>query len=86
MNAKDLWRYANDADIYRITEYRVSKVGREISKNAQSRQFVRQKGFLVCEACFWCASLYLNEDKIKVSSSLQCPNCYNKRVELLPIF
>jgi hypothetical protein len=46
-----------------------------------------QKRFLLCKSCLWCDSLYRieDEDEDKISPFLQCPNCPNNKVELLPL-
>jgi hypothetical protein len=42
----------------------------------------QNKLFLLCEACFWCATYLLNDDGTTVS---KCPACDNAKVESLPI-
>jgi predicted Zn-ribbon and HTH transcriptional regulator len=42
----------------------------------------QNKLFLLCEACFWCATYLLNDDSKTVS---KCPACDNAKVESLPI-
>jgi hypothetical protein len=86
MTAKHLC-HANNTKRDRIPEYGANKVRHKISKNIQNKQITRQKSFILCESCFWCASLlYMNENEISISSSLKCPNCYNNTVELLSLF
>jgi len=38
--------------------------------------------FLLCKACFWCASLFVNIDYKIISL---CPICGDQRLESLPI-
>jgi hypothetical protein len=42
----------------------------------------QEKHFLLCEACFWCATYLINDGGTTVS---RCPICNNAKVELLPI-
>jgi hypothetical protein len=37
--------------------------------------------FLLCESCFWCAS-YISSKSVSVA---KCPNCYNNKIEWMPI-
>jgi hypothetical protein len=37
--------------------------------------------FLLSESCFWCAS-YISS---KTISTAKCPNCYNNKIEWMPI-
>jgi hypothetical protein len=48
-------------------------------KDAASHQ---KKHFLLCEACFWCATYLINDGGTTVS---KCPICNNAKVELMPI-
>jgi hypothetical protein len=83
MNAEDLCQYANDAKSEN-SECENGGVKCSTPRNIQS--FLSQKGFLLCESCFWCASLlYGIENNIKIPPFLQCPNCYNRKVGLLPL-
>jgi Zn-finger protein len=93
MNFADRCQYANNP-ITQNSEYGKSEVRCSTSKNTQCELFMGQKGFLLCESCLWCASsLYRiededgdkDEDEDKISSFLQCPNCHNNKVELLPL-
>lgn len=90
MNFDDRCQYANNAKTQENSEYGKSEVRCSTSRNTQFELFMSQKGFLLCESCLWCASsLYRiedeDEDEDKISSFLQCPNCHNKKVELLPL-
>ena len=92
MNFDDRCQYANNAKTQENSEYGKSEVRCSTSRNTQCELFMSQKGFLLCESCLWCASsLYRiededeDEDEDKISSFLQCPNCHNKKVELLPL-
>jgi rubrerythrin len=40
-----------------------------------------KKHFLLCEACFWCATYLIND----ITSVSKCPICNNVKVEFLPI-
>ena len=42
----------------------------------------QKKHFLLCEACFWCATYLISDGGTTVS---KCPICNNIKVELLPI-
>jgi len=42
----------------------------------------QKKHFLLCEACFWCATYLISDGGTTVS---KCPICNNVKVELLPI-
>jgi Zn-finger protein len=94
MNFDDRCQYANNVKTQENSEYGKSEVRSSTSRNTQCELFMSQKGFLLCESCLWCASsLYRIEDedgdkdkdKDKISSFLQCPNCHNNKVELLPL-
>jgi Zn-finger protein len=92
MNFADRCQYTNNAKTQENSEYGKSEVRCSTSRNTQCELFMSQKGFLLCESCLWCASsLYHIEDedgdkdKDKISSFLQCPNCHNDKVELLPL-
>jgi Zn-finger protein len=92
MNFADRCQYTNNAKTQENSEYGKSEVRCSTSRNTQCELFMSQKGFLLCESCLWCASsLYHIEDedgdkdKDKISSFLQCPNCHNNKVELLPL-
>jgi predicted RNA-binding Zn-ribbon protein involved in translation (DUF1610 family) len=45
------------------------------------KELSKQIHFLLCESCFWCAS-YLSSKSVSV---VKCPNCYNNKIERLPI-
>jgi hypothetical protein len=81
MNTEDLCQNANNAKTENF-ECENGRVKCSTSRNIQG--FLSQKGFLLCESCFWCASLvYRIEDNIEIPPFLQCPNCYSNKVELL---
>ena len=42
----------------------------------------KQIHFLLCESCFWCATSYLSPKRVSVA---KCPNCYNNKIEWMPI-
>jgi hypothetical protein len=44
--------------------------------------------FLICESCFWCASLLRSNDNNNNNNTTitkYCPSCNNNRVESIPI-
>ena len=89
MNAINLRHYTDLAD-YTNSEYTKGDIKGSISIDSsidnQSEQWLGQRSFLLCESCFWCASWLLGIDnRIKVLPFLQCPNCYNNSVKLLPL-
>ena len=48
--------------------------------NEKKRIITKQRHFLLCESCFWCASsIYL------VSMDWICPVCNNSKIESIPI-
>jgi hypothetical protein len=88
MNFDHRCQYANNAKTQENSEYGKSEVRCSTSRNTQCELLMSQKGFLLCEFCLWCASsLYRieDEDEDEISSFLQCPNCHNNKVELLPL-
>ena len=47
--------------------------------NEMKRTITKQRHFLLCESCFWCASsIYL------VSMDWICPICNNSKIESIP--
>ena len=88
MNAKNLYHYTNLAETH--SEYTKGDGKDSIAINSsidnQGKRSLSQRSFLLCESCFWCASsLYRINNRIEVPP-LECPNCYNKSVELLPLY
>ena len=93
MNAKNLYHYTNLAKTH--SEYTKGDGKDSIAINSsidnssidnQGKRSLSQRSFLLCESCFWCASsLYRINNRIEVPP-LECPNCYNKSVELLPLY
>jgi hypothetical protein len=49
----------------------------------QSNEVTKQKKFMICELCLWCASSYFHSYRTNVA--IKCPNCKNGTIELLPI-
>jgi hypothetical protein len=45
------------------------------------KELCKQIHFLLCESCFWCAS-YVSSKSISIA---KCPNCYNNKIEWMPI-
>ena len=46
-----------------------------------NKELSKQIHFMICESCFWCAS-YMSSKSISIA---KCPNCYNNRIEWMPI-
>jgi hypothetical protein len=87
MNAINLRHYTDLAD-YTNSEYTKGDIKGSISidSSIDNQGKLGQRSFLLCESCFWCASWLLGIDnRIKVLPFLQCPNCYNNSVKLLPL-
>jgi uncharacterized protein (UPF0262 family) len=70
------------------------KIQKEHRPSAISERSIIQKYFLICQACFWCASYYtynmandsLKFDTFNLSAVQQCPDCSAKdTIESLPI-
>jgi Zn finger protein HypA/HybF involved in hydrogenase expression len=51
--------------------------------NGQSNEVTKQKNFMICELCLWCASSYFHFYRTNVA--VKCPNCKDGTIELLPI-
>ena len=51
--------------------------------NGQSNEVTKQKNFMICELCLWCASSYFHSYRTNVA--VKCPNCKDGTIELLPI-
>ena len=51
--------------------------------NGQSIEVTKQKNFMICELCLWCASSYFHSYRTNVA--VKCPNCKDGTIELLPI-
>lgn len=51
--------------------------------NGQSIEVTKQKNFMICELCLWCASSYFHSYRTNVA--VKCPNCKDGMIELLPI-
>ena len=88
MNAKNLYHYTNLAETH--SEYTKGDGKDSIAINSsidnQGKRSLSQRSFLLCGSCFWCASsLYRINNRIEVPP-LECPNCYDKSVELLPLY
>ena len=88
MNAKGLYQHANRVKA-ESSEHEDGnrRVECNISRNIEGELLPSQKSFIICESCFWCASLIygVEEENTGVSHSLQCPNCYNGKIESLPL-
>jgi hypothetical protein len=53
------------------------------SKNNNKYTASHQTYFLLCEACFWCATCLINSGD--ATTILNCPICNNAKVESLPV-
>ena len=53
------------------------------SKNNNKYTASHQTHFLLCEACFWCATCLINSGDATII--LNCPICNNAKVESLPV-
>lgn len=53
------------------------------SKNNNKYTTNHQTHFLLCEACFWCATCLINSGDATII--LNCPICNNAKVESLPV-
>jgi Zn finger protein HypA/HybF involved in hydrogenase expression len=51
--------------------------------NGQSIEVTKEKNFMICELCLWCASSYFHSYGTNVA--VKCPNCKDGTIELLPI-
>jgi hypothetical protein len=51
--------------------------------NGQTNEVTKQKNFMICELCLWCASSYIHSYGTNVA--VKCPNCKDGTIELLPI-
>jgi predicted Zn-ribbon and HTH transcriptional regulator len=51
--------------------------------NGQSSEVTKQKNFMICESCLWCASSYFHSYRINVA--VKCPYCKDGTIEFLPI-
>ena len=51
--------------------------------NGQTNEVTKQKNFMICELCLWCASSYFHSYGTNVA--VKCPNCKDGTIELLPI-
>ena len=45
------------------------------------KELSKQIHFMICQSCFWCAS-YISSKTISIA---KCPNCYNNKIEWMPI-
>jgi len=83
------------------TRYSLDVIGKVLKTEDANRNYLRDnnnyKGnndntineginFLMCNACFWCASIYSsiysNSNNISI---IRCPLCYESDLELMPI-
>ena len=53
------------------------------SKNNNKYTASHQTHFLLCKACFWCATCLINSRN--ATTILNCPICNNAKVESLPV-
>lgn len=52
-----------------------------INEELQRRVTSRERRFLICKTCFWCASLF-NDTPRAIET---CPSCMNSTLESMPI-
>jgi hypothetical protein len=64
------------------TSSTMSRESNSTSSIERSRGISDEVYFLICQSCFWCAS-YLNMCRLLPID--KCPNCYNNKIELMPI-
>ena len=48
----------------------------------QGHVYYKEKAFLLCESCFWCASI-LCDDEFRPFRT--CPSCMNYELEFMPV-
>ena len=77
-------RMTDDCYIYSVgrtaTTTTTSCTNTDKLSNEKKRTITKQRHFLLCESCFWCASsIYL------VSMDWICPVCNNSKIESIPI-
>jgi hypothetical protein len=46
------------------------------------KEHFKQRHFLLCESCFWCATSYLSSKSVSIA---KCPNCYNNKIKWMPV-
>jgi hypothetical protein len=54
----------------------------ENNNGDDKKQHFKQRHFLLCESCFWCATSYLSSESVSIA---KCPNCYNNKIKWMPI-
>jgi rubrerythrin len=47
----------------------------------------KQKHFLICESCFWCASSLSSPDPHLINDEMsnKCPACKGNRIRVIPV-
>jgi hypothetical protein len=56
----------------------------KVNKEKQNDLPEKMIYFLICEACFWCASC-IDVEKMATTINSQCPYCNNARLESAPV-
>jgi hypothetical protein len=59
----------------------ISKLQTRLDNIDEKKEVFKQTYFLLCKSCFWCAS-YFNSKSVSIA---KCPNCYNNKIERMPI-
>jgi hypothetical protein len=75
-NKEVIYLMENDLSSHKDRNNRTLLIG-------QSNEVTKQKKFMICELCLWCASSYFHSYRTNVA--IKCPNCKNGTIELLPI-
>jgi hypothetical protein len=76
----DCYIYGDGSTAATTTDTAYHHTNTDKLSNEKKRTITKQRHFLLCESCFWCASsIYL------VSMDWICPVCNNNKVESIPI-
>lgn len=51
---------------------------------ASTKRDVRKYYFMICDMCFWCASLF-EPDLSKYRGAFSCPVCEGSKVQVIPL-
>ncbi|AIF85525.1 hypothetical protein NTE_03497 [Candidatus Nitrososphaera evergladensis SR1] len=64
-----------------------SRLFRSRERTSDGKKKKRQVKFLICDSCFWCASVISMESSPTAGESriVSCPVCDSKQVEWLPV-
>jgi hypothetical protein len=72
----------NTKDLNELRDLYGSTIGKSNSNCIQAVATNRERKFMLCSSCFWCASSYICRDN---TSTEKCPSCQNERVSVLLI-